>query len=90
MSGLGKKPAAMASAGFARMFDQLSKAALIDVLWCACQLGTDESSDEITTQAARNAIAAMAVRKDRIPKDIAAQARLRIDSDGFPEDEATA
>ena len=60
----------MASQEFARLFSQLSKAALIDALWCACQLGTNESADEIATQAARNVVPAMAHRGDRVPKDI--------------------
>jgi hypothetical protein len=84
MPGCSKKPAVMASRDFARMFNQLSKAALIDALWCACQLGTDESPEQIASQAARNAQIALHHRGDRWPTEIITVARGRIDSD--PED----
>lgn len=79
--GLGKKPPAMASRAFDRLFSQCSKAALIDVLWCACQLGTDETADQIATQAARNAVIALDARRDAIPREIADVAKQRIDAD---------
>lgn len=81
MSGLGKKGPVMAGREFARMFDQISKAALIDALWCACQLGTDESADQITTKAAREAAIALVNRGDRVPRDIVTQTKHLIDSD---------
>lgn len=81
MSGIGKKPALVASDAFTKLLDQLSKAALIDALWCACQLGTNDSEEEITIQAARNAVAALRMRSDRIPKDIAACAEDLLESD---------
>ena len=71
MSGLGKKPAMLASPHFAAMFEQLSKAALIDTLYYACQLGTDDD-EGITISAAKNAATALRDRGDRLPKDIAA------------------
>lgn len=81
MAGLGKKPPMMASADFARLFDQISKAALIDALWCACQLGTDESREQITTKAAREVGLALKNRGDKIPSDIRYEAHKPIDSD---------
>jgi hypothetical protein len=81
MIGITKKPAVMASPEFAAMFNQLSKQALIDSLWCACQLGTDETNQQITTQAARNAKYALHARGDRMPADIVAQAERAIESD---------
>lgn len=76
-----KKPAVMCAPEFRTLLNQLSKAALIDTLWCACQLGTDESTPQITAQAARNAVAALRVREDRIPKDLEVAADALIDSD---------
>ena len=78
----GKKPAVMASREFAATLSGVSKQALIDALWCACQLGTDESSEQITTQAARNLEIALRERGDRIPPIVAAAAARRVDSDG--------
>jgi hypothetical protein len=80
--GLGKKPVVMASNAFSNLFSQVSKAALIDALWCACQLGTDESREQILTQAARNMVIALRERGDRVPPDIQHAADLKIDSDG--------
>ena len=80
MSGL-KKRAVMSSREFSRLFSQISKQALVDTLWCACQLGTDESDEQITTQAARNAQIALAHRGDRVPREIAALSNLPVDSD---------
>ena len=80
--GQAKKPPLMASDAFTALFAQMSKAALIDTLWCACQLGTNEESAEISTQAARNAVIALEARHDRVPTNIKAQAALSIDSDG--------
>lgn len=82
MPGLGKKPPALATFEFAVVFDGISKAALIDALWCACQLGTDESDEQIFAQAARNAQIALRDRGDRCPQAIAIAAAQRIDSDG--------
>ena len=82
MAGLGKKRTAVCSVAFAGQFDKLSKAALIDALWCACQLGTNETAEEIEAQAARNAKCALAMRGDKLPKGIAEFARRTIDSDG--------
>lgn len=76
-----KKPAAMASRDFALLFGKCSKQALIDALWCACQLGTDESDAGITTQAARNMIIALRERGDVIPTGMEAIAEQPIDSD---------
>ncbi len=81
MPGLGKKPPMMAPDSFARMCEQWSKAALIDVLFCACQLGTDESLDQIATQAARNAVIVCDYRQDRVPASLRECAERRIDSD---------
>lgn len=78
---LGKKPAVMASRAFAALFDQVSKAALIDSLWCACQSGTDESEPQIATQAARNVVIALEHRRDRVPHEIKSQGENVIDSD---------
>jgi hypothetical protein len=87
MAGLGKKPAVMASADFARLFDQVSKAALIDALWCACQLGTDESAEQITTKAAREVGLALKNRGDKIARDIKWHANKPIDSDAAGDSE---
>lgn len=76
-----KKPATVASTEFWSMFDKISKAALIDALWCACQLGTDESKEQIQTQAARNVVVALDMRGDRCPVEIKKQSELLIDSD---------
>lgn len=77
-----KKPAAMASAPFARLFGKLSKQALIDALYCASQLGTNDSEPQIATQAARNAVIALIHRRDRVPGELLSQSKNRIDSDG--------
>lgn len=79
--GVTKKPAVMCSREFARVFGSLSKQALIDTLWCACQLGTDESAEQITTQAARNAGIALERRGDRVPKEIVDAGADMLDSD---------
>lgn len=81
MTGLGKKPPLMASRSFRVLFDRVSKGALIDALWCACQLGTDESDEQIESQAARNVLAALEVRGDRILPAIREAAARVIDSD---------
>ncbi len=59
-----KKPSTVAATEFASLFNQMSKAALIDSLWCACALGTNESDEEITTQAARNAEIALRMTRN--------------------------
>jgi hypothetical protein len=82
MSGVGKKPAEMCSRAFESAFSCMSKAALIDALWCASQLGTNETAEEIEAQAARNACAALRERGDRVPPILAEMEKRRIDSDG--------
>lgn len=77
---IGKKPAAMASHEFARMFSQVSKQALIDALWCASQLGTNDTIEEYIANAAKNVEIALRERGDRIPPDIAAAATMSIDA----------
>jgi len=72
----------MASRECAVMLSTVSKQALIDALWCACQLGTDESSEQITTQAARNLEIALRERGDRIPPIVTETAARWITSDG--------
>jgi hypothetical protein len=47
------------------VFDGLSKAALIDALWCACQLGTDESEEQILSRMARESKLAIDARGDK-------------------------
>jgi hypothetical protein len=87
---MGKKPALMCSDAFRRAFGAMSKAALIDALWCACQLGTDESAEQIEAQAARNAQYALVDRHDRVPQSIAEFAERRIDSDPYQTTEEIA
>ena len=79
--GISKKPPLMTSPEFGRLFSKISKAALIDVLWCASQLGTDESPEQIAAQAARNAVIALEARGDRIPADLRTISEQPIDSD---------
>lgn len=82
MNGRGlKKPPLMCSREFARMCRMFSKAALVDALWCACQLGTDESPEQITIKAARELEAALGSRGDRVPSSLSTLAALPIDSD---------
>lgn len=76
-----KKPALLCGQPFRQMFDKMSKAALIDTLYCACQLGTNETGPEIATQAARNAVIALKNRGDRVPPEIISQSENSIDSD---------
>lgn len=76
-----KKPTFYAAPEFERMCREVSKAALIDALWCACQLGTTEEAHEITTQAARNLSIALEGRGDRVPISIKVHASQPIDSD---------
>lgn len=71
----------MAPVEFSRLFNQCSKQSLIDSLWCACQLGTDESDSQITTQSARNAIIALQYRGDRVSREMRIVASKIIDSD---------
>jgi hypothetical protein len=78
---IGKKGPAMCGREFSALMSQASKMALIDALWCACQLGTDESREQITSQAARNLVYALRERGDRIPVDLQRAADMRIDSD---------
>ena len=75
------KSARIASNQFVSAMSLMSKQALIDTLWCACQLGTDESEQQIFTQAARNAVIALADRGDRQHPSISNAAILPIDSD---------
>jgi hypothetical protein len=70
MAGVGKKHTLMASREFSFAFDDLSKQALIDVLWCACQSRTDDSPEQIFARASREAVLALRERGDRVPKTI--------------------
>ena len=70
-----------ASGEFDELIGCYSKAALVDALWCACQLGTDESREEITTKAAREMLIALNLRDDRVRPALVAAAVRRIDSD---------
>jgi hypothetical protein len=79
--GLGKKGPEMASDEFDALIGVYSKSALVDALWCACQLGTDESKEEITTKAAREMQIALNLRGDRVRPALVAAAVRRIDSD---------
>jgi hypothetical protein len=79
--GLGKKGPQMASEDFDAMIGCYSKAALIDALWCACALGTDESFEQITTKAAREMKIALNTRGDRVRPELVAASVRRIDSD---------
>lgn len=81
MAGVGKKPPTMASREFVSAFDRFSKAAILDALWCACQLGTDETTEQITTQAARNVVVALDHRGDYVPTFTRGLAERRIDAD---------
>ena len=81
MAGFRKKLPVLTPAAFTDMFDKISKAALIDALWCASQLGTDETHEQITSLAARNAQIALRERGDRCPPEITTAASVRIDSD---------
>ena len=76
--GLGKKGPLCASGKFDELIGCYSKAALVDALWCACQLGTDESKEEITTKAAREMQAALNLRGDRVRPALVAAAVRRI------------
>jgi len=76
-----KKPALMASEDFTREFSHVSKQALIDILWCACQLGTNETPREIEAQAARSACIVLQERGDRILPALKEWAERNIDSD---------
>jgi hypothetical protein len=82
MANINNKPPMMASREFVAVIGALSKAALIDALWCACQLGTNETAEEILTQAARNALAACTARHDRVFPALRELADKTIDSDG--------
>jgi hypothetical protein len=79
--GLGKKGPEMASGEFDAIIGCYSKAALVDALWCACQLGTDESAEQITTRAAREIRIALDLRGDRVRPELVAAASRRTDSD---------
>jgi hypothetical protein len=76
-----KKGPLFASGEFDELIGCYSKAALVDALWCACQLGTDESREEITTKAAREMLIALNLRDDRVRPALVAAAVRRIDSD---------
>jgi len=79
--GVTKKPVLVASERFSQVVGLASKAALVDALWCACQLGTDESEEQILAQAARNLRIALHLRGDRAPATVEAAADTPIDSD---------
>jgi uncharacterized protein YceH (UPF0502 family) len=72
----------MCPAKFHTLFAQVSKDALIDALWCASQIGTDETTPQITAKAARELIIACNQRGDRPPTELVEAAKVRIDSDG--------
>lgn len=80
--GVVKRPPKMSSREFGALFAQVSKAALIDALWCACQLGTDDSDAQITAKAAREVLIALDSRGDRRPGGLVEAAAVWIDSDG--------
>lgn len=79
--GLGKKGPLCCSDEFDAMIGCYSKAALVDALWCACQLGTNESSEEITIRAAREMEIALNTRGDRVRPALVAAAGRRIEGD---------
>lgn len=72
----------------ARVFDGVSKAALVDALYCACVLGTDESLDQIAAKMARELSAALEYRGDRpaspYRKALERLSAVRIESDPTP------
>lgn len=80
-TGIFKKPALLCSPAFELMCESVSKKALVDALWCACQLGTDKSEEQIRAQAARNLRIALDGRGDALPKPISAASEVAIDSD---------
>ena len=75
------------SLAFAGLMDKASKAALIDALWCACQLGTDETPEQILAQGARELRAALEMRGERVSRLVRDAAAVRIDSDPPADDE---
>jgi len=79
--GLGKKGTFYAPASFDELLGCYSKAALVDALWCACQLGTNESTEEITIRAAREMQIALRTRGDRVRPALVATAALPLDGD---------
>jgi hypothetical protein len=84
--GLGKKGVAFASPDFDVFASSLSKAALVDIIWGLCQLGTDESGREITIKFAREARCILPGRGDPVPAWVSNHENKRIDSDHSPED----
>jgi hypothetical protein len=76
-----KKGTFCAPNSFDALISCYSKAALIDALWCACQLGTDGSYEEITTLAARELRIALQTRRDRVYQELVTVADRRIDND---------
>ena len=70
-----------APASFDELLGCYSKAALVDALWCACQLGTNESTEEITIRAAREMQIALRTRGDRVRPALVATAALPLDGD---------
>ena len=75
------KKRATSPAEFVRLLDAVSKAALIDAMWNACQLGTDESEGQITAKACRETLLALKYRGDALPMPMRVAARTPIDSD---------
>lgn len=63
------------------LFGRFTKAQLLDAIYTACHLGTDESDEQIGVQMARNIQAALYDRGEHIPKWLATEAEKRIDSD---------
>lgn len=68
--GITKKPALLCSDEFRRLVSPVSKAALVDALWYACQLGTNDTDAEYTIRAAREIVHALRDRGDRVPADL--------------------
>jgi len=81
MSGMGKKGPVYVPRESAKLLDQLSKAALMDIAWNLALLGTDETQEEVLTRVAREAVIVAEGRGDRLPKEFASLAERRIDSD---------
>jgi|TARA_R110000824_G_scaffold41944_1_gene124183 hypothetical protein len=78
--GLGKKGPLCASTEFDALIGSYSKAALVDALWCACQLGAD-THEEITTRGAREMRIALRMRGDRVRPELVAIAERHRDGD---------
>lgn len=82
MAGVGKKGPVFVPASAARLLDTLSKAALMDVAWNLGLLGTDESTEQVLANVAREACLVAEARKDRVSRVIFEAAKRRLDKDG--------